>query len=312
MTERKTIYLDDALEAIRKLPNAGIHWYVSAEAVFDALLKLPSAQPESFEDKLKEIADALSEKMCYMNTCPNERDIILGYLGRKRSSKNHCNTDCWNEKCESYHYETKQQLEPCKDVVSREDALDVLDEFQESIENGTPCYAKARAEMCNLSSVKSETERQTEESVQNISDDDSISRKAAIDIVEFECGKWHGLAKTIIKEFKQLPSVQPKQDCMLKQFGNCSYSETGCKKGGKMSKENQTQKYESEQLIDELSKMSPMVIAIAYLHAVNYTLYGEDVTEKWVTATQNTSALQKAYQKGYHDAMERVNQEGDK
>ena len=82
---------------------------------------LPSAQPEPYEDKLKEIADALSEKMCYMNTCPNERDIILGYLGRKRSRKNHCNTDCWNEKCESYHYETKQQPEPCEDAVSRAD-----------------------------------------------------------------------------------------------------------------------------------------------------------------------------------------------
>lgn len=46
MSERKMIYLDDALEAIRKMPNAGIHWFVSAEAVFDALLKLPSAQPD--------------------------------------------------------------------------------------------------------------------------------------------------------------------------------------------------------------------------------------------------------------------------
>ena len=73
-----------------------------------------------------------------------------------------------------------------------------------------------------------------------------------------------------------------------------------------MSKEKQTQKYESKQLIDELSKMPPMVIATAYLHALNYTLYGEDVTEKWLTATQNASALEKAYQKGYHDAMERV------
>lgn len=35
-----------AIEATRKLPNAGIHWLVSAEAVFDALLKLPSAQPQ--------------------------------------------------------------------------------------------------------------------------------------------------------------------------------------------------------------------------------------------------------------------------
>lgn len=76
-----------------------------------------------------------------------------------------------------------------------------------------------------------------------------------------------------------------------------------------MSKEKQTQKYESKQLIDELSKMPPMVIATAYLYAINYTSYGEDVTEKWLTAIQNASALEKAYRKGYHDAMERVNQE---
>lgn len=36
----------DAIETIRKLPNAGIHWFVSAESVFDALLKLPSVQSE--------------------------------------------------------------------------------------------------------------------------------------------------------------------------------------------------------------------------------------------------------------------------
>ena len=75
-----------------------------------------------------------------------------------------------------------------------------------------------------------------------------------------------------------------------------------------MSKEKQIREYESKQLIDELSKMPPMVIATAYLHAINYTLYGEDVTEKWLTATQNASALEKAYRKGYYDAMERVNQ----
>ena len=33
-------------------------------------------------------------------------------------------------------------------------------------------------------------------------------------------------------------------------------------------------------------------------------MYGEDVTEKWLTATQNASVLEKAYQRGYHDAME--------
>ena len=56
---------------------------------------------------------------------------------------------------------------------------------------------------------------------------DPIDRQAAIDIVEFECGKWYGLAKTIIKEFKHLPAVWPEikpikyRDCanaMLKMW----------------------------------------------------------------------------------------------
>ena len=72
-----------------------------------------------------------------------------------------------------------------------------------------------------------------------------------------------------------------------------------------MSKEKKIQEYESKQLIDELSKMPPMVIATAYLYSINYTLYGEDVTEKWETAIQNSSALRKAYEKGYYDALQR-------
>lgn len=71
-----------------------------------------------------------------------------------------------------------------------------------------------------------------------------------------------------------------------------------------MNKEKQIQEYRSKQLIDELSKMPPMVIATAYLHAINYTLYGEDVTEKWLTATQNAAALERAYQKGWYDALQ--------
>jgi len=70
-----------------------------------------------------------------------------------------------------------------------------------------------------------------------------------------------------------------------------------------MTKEEKIQEYERKKLLDELSKMQTMVIATAYLHAINYTLYGEDVTEAWETATQNASALEKAYSKGYYDAM---------
>ena len=76
-----------------------------------------------------------------------------------------------------------------------------------------------------------------------------------------------------------------------------------------MSKEKQIQDYKIKQLIDELSKMPPMVIETAYLHAINYTLYGEDVTEKWLTATQNAAALEKAYREGYYDALQEMRAE---
>lgn len=60
-----------------------------------------------------------------------------------------------------------------------------------------------------------------------------------------------------------------------------------------------------EYLLDELSKKPPMVIATAYLYAINYTLYGEDVTKAWTSAVQNSSALEKAYNEGYYDALHR-------
>ena len=46
------------------------------------------------------------------------------------------------------------------DTIYRQDAIDVLDEFQESVENGTPCYAKARVEMCNIPSAQPEQDRE--------------------------------------------------------------------------------------------------------------------------------------------------------
>lgn len=87
-----------AIDAISKIKRTD-NWQTAVSMI---LLELPSAQPESYKEKLKEIADALSEKFAYMNTCLNERDIILGYLGVKRPSKIHCNTDCTNIKCESH------------------------------------------------------------------------------------------------------------------------------------------------------------------------------------------------------------------
>lgn len=38
---------------------------------------------------------------------------------------------------------------------------------------------------------------------------DTISRHAAIEIVDFECGEWRGLANTIEKRLSDLPSAEP-------------------------------------------------------------------------------------------------------
>lgn len=98
------------------------HPTIAVDAMqYDAELRqLPSAQPETYKEKLNEIASALSEKFAYMNTCPNERDIILGYLGVKRCCNTHCNTDCTNTKCESHPLSSAQlEIIRCKDCKHR-------------------------------------------------------------------------------------------------------------------------------------------------------------------------------------------------
>ena len=52
----------------------------------------------SHDQKLRnKIANSVADKMYYLNTCPNERDIILRIIdpyNHKGCSGIHCNTDC--------------------------------------------------------------------------------------------------------------------------------------------------------------------------------------------------------------------------
>lgn len=122
------IYRQDAIDSLRMdvdiIPFAKAREYVRAaiETIYNRLEELPPAQPKSHKEKLKEIADALSEKFAYMNTCLNERDIILRYLGVKCPSEIHCNTDCTNIKCESHYCYKKtpsaqSEIIHCKDCI---------------------------------------------------------------------------------------------------------------------------------------------------------------------------------------------------
>lgn len=65
-------------------------------------------------------------------------------------------------------------------------------------------------------------------------------------------------------------------------------------------------------LIDLMKDMPLPTLQIAFVYARNYAEYGEDVTRTWLTATQNASALEKAYKKGYYDALQRQEESENK
>lgn len=63
---------------------------------------------------------------------------------------------------------------------------------------------------------------------------------------------------------------------------------------------------EKVRLIEELAKEDAMVLSQAYIYAKNLVMYGENVAEKWNTVTQQSAILEKAYARGYYEAMERM------
>ena len=76
-----------------------------------------------------------------------------------------------------------------------------------------------------------------------------------------------------------------------------------------MTIDNKLWEEQKKVLIDKLLKLPPIVLETAYLYAINYINYGEDITEKWITATQNACALDNAYRKGYYDGTQKVKSE---
>ena len=68
---------------------------------------------------------------------------------------------------------------------------------------------------------------------------------------------------------------------------------------------NKGRKTKKETLLEELAKEDLQVLALAYVYAKNLQLYGEDVTKAICSATENVAMLEKAYRKGYYDALHR-------
>ena len=59
---------------------------------------------------------------------------------------------------------------------------------------------------------------------------------------------------------------------------------------------------DKEFMLCKLSEESDMVIATAYMYAVNKIKFNKDVTEKWTTAITQSMALDEAYVRGRIDS----------
>ena len=59
---------------------------------------------------------------------------------------------------------------------------------------------------------------------------------------------------------------------------------------------------DKERMLASLAEESDMVIATAYVYAVNILKFGKDVTEKWMTAVEQSMALDEAYVRGRCDS----------
>lgn len=73
---------------------------------------------------------------------------------------------------------------------------------------------------------------------------------------------------------------------------------------------NKGRMIKKEALLSELAKEDLQVVALAYVYAKNLHMYGEDVTKTIYSAIQNVAMLNKAYHKGYCDAMDKEISDG--
>ena len=69
---------------------------------------------------------------------------------------------------------------------------------------------------------------------------------------------------------------------------------------------DETSEIKKKILLDLLKNEPIEVVQLAYLYAKNYTKYGVNVIEDWVTATKQSYALEQAYLKGVYDCQQKL------
>ena len=71
-------------------------------------------------------------------------------------------------------------------------------------------------------------------------------------------------------------------------------------------KEPEDKRSTKEKLLEEFNNFDETCCALAYYYAKGYELGGIDVTKVWEQIPRNMDALNRAYRKGFEDAMNLV------
>ena len=88
----RLIDADTLIEKIRKFPNAGIRWFISAEAVFDTILNAPTIEPRK---KGKWILGGYEDMYYICNCCQHKESEY--YLKPKANFCPNCGADMRGE-----------------------------------------------------------------------------------------------------------------------------------------------------------------------------------------------------------------------
>ena len=60
-----------------------------------------------------------------------------------------------------------------------------------------------------------------------------------------------------------------------------------------------------DSLLEKLRAESTSIVLLAYMYAKNFEETGADITERWTTMEQQNAVLQKVYNKGYEDGIDK-------
>ena len=104
---------------------------------------------------------------------------------------------------------------------------------------------------------------------------------------------------------KEIANIKYKLCCPMCDNPKCVKGTDKCESEKWAKSKVDAENAKKQVLIDLMKDMPLSTLQIAFVYAKNYAEYGEDVTKTWLTVTENASALEKAYRKGYYEGLKR-------